>query len=96
MQSGNKSKIGVMRAKDGMNLYDTDKSQIGSNLSSPIYKQFPEVLNLGKTACLTRTGYGTYSFFDQAHKKVIKKGVYWTTLANQGEEMRLMLTIELE
>ena len=96
MQPGGKSKLWVMRAKDGMNLYDTDRSQIGLNLSSPIYQRFPETLNLGKMACQTRTGYGTYNFFDQAHDKVVKKGVYWTTLANQGDEMRLMLTIELE
>jgi hypothetical protein len=34
MQPGGKSKLWVMRAKDGMNLYDTDRSQIGLNLSS--------------------------------------------------------------
>jgi len=96
MQLGGKSKFWVMRAKDGMTLYETDRSQIGLNLSSPIYRQFPELLNLGKMACQTRTGYGTYSFFDKTHGKVIKKGVYWTTIANQGEEMRLMMTIEQE
>ncbi len=91
-----KAKFWVMRAEDGRVLYDADATQIGMTLSDPMFSQFPELLNLGKRAAQERSGYGTYDFFDQDHKKIVKKSVYWTTLANKGDEIRLMLTRESE
>jgi len=95
-QPEEKAEFWIMRAEDGRVLYDTDVTQIGLTLSDPLFQQFPELQNLGKRVERERTGYGTYEFFDQDHKNIVKKGVYWTTLANKGDEIRLMLTIEME
>jgi hypothetical protein len=95
-QPEEKAKFLVMMAEDGRVLYEADASQIGVTLSDPMFLQFPELLNLGRRAAQERTGYGTYEFFDQDHKKNVKKRVYWTTLANKGDEIRLMLTRESE
>jgi len=95
-QPEEKAKFWIMRAEDGRVLYEADASQIGVTLSDPMFLQFPQLLNLGKRAAQERSGYGTYEFFDHEHKKIVKKSVYWTTLANKGDEIRLMLTRESE
>jgi hypothetical protein len=95
-QPKEKAEFWVMGAKDGTVLYDTDKTQIGLKLTDIVFQQFSELQNLGKRVERERAGYGTYEFFDQDHKKTVKKSVYWTTLANRGDEIRLMLTQVLE
>lgn len=95
-QPEEKAEFWIMRAEDGRALYDKDATHIGMTLSDPEFLQFPELQKLGKRVEQERTGYSTYEFFDQDHEKIVKKGVYWTTLANGGDEIRLMLTFELE
>jgi hypothetical protein len=95
-QPKEKAVFWVMRAEEGRVLYDTDVTQIGQNISNPEFLPFPELQNLGKRGEQERNGYGTYEFFDHDHKNIVRKGVYWTTLANKGDEIRLMLTIEME
>lgn len=90
------AKLWIMQAENGRVLYDTDASQIGLTLSDPVYRSFPQLLELGRRVSRERTGFGSYEFFDQDHRKTIKKGVYWTTLANPGVEIRLLLTVELD
>ncbi len=95
-QPGGNSKIWVSKADDATILYDTDHSQILLNESSPMYQNYPELLVLLDRMSTERTGYGTYEFLDQSHGKAIKKGCYWTTIPNQGTQMRLVLTLELQ
>ena len=95
-QPGGNSKIWVIEADDATILYDTDPSQILLNESSPMYQNYPELLKLLDRMSTERTGYGTYEFLDQSHGEKIKKGCYWTTIPNQGTQMRIVLTLELQ
>ena len=95
-QPGGNSKIWVSKADDATILYDTDPSQILLNRSSPMYQNYPELLVLSDRMSIERTGYGTYEFLDQSHGETIKKGCYWTTIPNQGTQMRIVLTLELQ
>jgi len=95
-QPGGNSKIWVSKADDAMIIYDTDPSQILLNKSSPAYQNYPELLVLSDRMSVERTGYGTYQFLDQSHGEAIKKGCYWTTIPNQGTQMRIVLTLELQ
>jgi len=95
-QPGGNSKIWVSKAEDATILYDTDPSQILLNESSPMYQNYPELLVLSDRMSIERTGYGTYEFLDQSHGETIKKGCYWTTIPNQGTQMRIVLTLELQ
>jgi hypothetical protein len=95
-QPGGNSKIWISKADDATILYDTDPSQILLNESSPMYQNYPELLVLSDRMSIERTGYGTYEFLDQSHGETIKKGCYWTTIPNQGTQMRNVLTLELQ
>ena len=95
-QPDGNSKIWVSKADDATILYDTDPSQILLNESSPMYQNYPELLVLSERMSMERTGYGTYEFLDQSHGETIKKGCYWTTIPNQGTQMRIVLTLELQ
>jgi len=66
------------------------------NESSPVYQNYPELLEISERMSVERTGYGTYKFLDQSHGEAIKKGCYWTTIPNQGTQMRIVLTLELQ
>jgi hypothetical protein len=95
-QPGGNSKIWVSKADDATILYDTDPSQILLNESSPVYQNYPELLELSDRMSVERTGYGTYEFLDQSHGEAIKKGCYWTTIPTHGTQMRIILTLELQ
>jgi hypothetical protein len=90
--SGN-SKIWVSKADEGTILYETDPTQLLLNKSSSMYQNYPELLKLFDRMSIERTGYGTYEFLDQSHGETIKKGCYWTTIPNEGTQMRLVLTL---
>lgn len=90
------SKIWVSKADDATILYETDPTQILLNRSSSIYQAYPSVLKLADRMSAERTGYGTYEFLDQSHNETIKKGCYWTTVPNEGTEMRIILTLDLD
>ncbi len=95
-QPGGNSKIWIARADDATKLYDTDPSQILLNKSSQIYQNFPQLLELSNRISVERTGYGTYEFLDQSHGETIRKGCYWTTIPNNGMQMRIILTLDLQ
>jgi len=94
-QPGGNSKIWMSKADDGTVLYETDLSQMLLNKSSSMYLDYPELLKIFDRMSLERTGYATYEFLDESHGNTIKKGCYWTTISNDGTEMRIVLTIEL-
>lgn len=94
-QNDGNSKIWVSKADDGTILYETDPSQILLNKSSTMYQDYPELLELSDRMSAERTGYGTYEVLDQSHGEMIKKGCYWITIPNEGTEMRIVLTLQL-
>ena len=94
-QPGGNSKIWVSKADDATILYETDPSQILLNKSSAMYQDYPELLGLFDRMSMERTGFGTYRFLDQSHGETIKKSCYWTTIPDEGTQMRIVLTQEL-
>jgi hypothetical protein len=79
---------------NGFILYETDPSQIGLNaFEDPVFKQFPDLMALVDRIRTDVSGYGTYEFYNDQHNQTVRKGLYWTTIYNQREPIRLMLTV---
>lgn len=77
--------------KDGLNLYDTDSSQIGKNLfEDPIYKPYPQLLALGRDVVAERSGMGSYVFLNKEHNENVTKEICWTTVGLHDNEWRLV------
>lgn len=67
--------------KDGTLIYDTDPSQIGSNIfSDQLYKGYPELVSLGKRMVREKNGRGYYTFLIHGTDKIIKKQAVWKTI----------------
>jgi len=67
--------------KDGLLLYETDPTQMGLNLfTDPLYKDYPELIKLGKRMVKEKEGKGFYTFLIHGTKKVIKKQAAWKTV----------------
>ena len=66
--------------KDGLILYETDPTQAGLNLfTDPLYKDYPELIALGKRIIKEKEGIGLYSFLIHGTKNVVKKRAVWKT-----------------
>jgi len=77
---------------DGMDIFDSDASQIGMNVTGPDYDGFPEVQELGARMLGEASGHGTYSYYaDLSLQKVVDKECYWTTVGTMGTEWRLVI-----
>jgi hypothetical protein len=71
----------MVMQKDGLILYKTDPAQIGHNtFTDPLYKDFPELLALGKRMIKEKEGEGFYSFLTPGTKNVVKKRNVWKTV----------------
>ena len=75
-----KVKCWVMQ-KDGLIIYETDPAQSGLNLfTNPLYKDFPELIALGKKMIKHREGSGGYAFLTPGTKNIVKKRALWKTI----------------
>jgi hypothetical protein len=76
---------------DGLNVYDTDKSQIGKNLfTDPMYQPYADLQALGKQIVAGTTGTGSYSFPATGGGQVVRKQVYWMTVGLHETAWRLV------
>ena len=67
--------------KDGVILYETDETQIGLNIfTDPRYKNYPELIALGKRMIKEKDGQGFYSFQAQGTKNIVRKKACWKTI----------------
>ncbi|KAF0154629.1 MAG: methyl-accepting chemotaxis protein [Syntrophaceae bacterium] len=67
--------------KDGLILYETDPTQTGLNLfTDPLYKDYPELIALGKRTIKEKEGVGFYTFLIHGTKNVVKKRAAWKTV----------------
>ncbi|HBO34965.1 MAG TPA: hypothetical protein DD636_09605 [Anaerolineaceae bacterium] len=74
------AKCWVMQ-KDGLLLYETDPMQMGLNLfTDPLYKDYPELIKLGKQMVKEKEGKGFYTFLIHGTKTVVKKQAVWKTV----------------
>ncbi len=66
--------------KDGLLLYETDPAQRGLNLfTDPLYKDYPELITLGRRMVKEKEGKGFYTFLIHGTKNVVKKQAVWRT-----------------
>ena len=71
----------MVMQKDGLILYKTDQTQIGRNtFTDPLYKDFPELIALGKRMIKEKEGKGFYTFGTPGTKNVVKKLAVWKTI----------------
>ncbi|HOT07595.1 MAG TPA: cache domain-containing protein [Methanotrichaceae archaeon] len=84
---------------DGWLIYDEDASQIGNNLfEDQLYRQFSDLLELGRRIVAERSGHGYYSYFQvvEGNNMSVNKECYWTTAGLHGMEWRLVVTRVIE
>ena len=77
-------------------IFDTDASQIGKDLTDPIYESYPELLSFVHRVAEESSGYGTYKFTLDGSGQVVSKECYWTTISVYGQEWRLALIHSLD
>ena len=71
----------LVMQKDGLILYKTDPMQIGRNtFTDPLYKDFPELIALGKRMIKEKEGKGFYTFGTPGTKNIVKKRSAWKTV----------------
>ena len=86
VEAGRGVKTWVMQ-KDGLIIYETDHSQIGLNLfTDPLYKDYPELIDLGKKMINEASGQGAYTFLINGTQKVVRKEAAWRTLNFYGKD----------
>ena len=67
--------------KDGVILYETDPAQTGLNIfSDDLYKNYPELIALGKRMVKEKKGKGFYTFQALGTKSIVKKQAAWKTI----------------
>ncbi len=90
VEAGRGVKTWVMQ-KDGLIIYETDHSQIGLNLfTDPLYKDYPELIELGKRMTREASGQGSYTFLINGTSKVVRKEAAWRTLNFYGNNWILV------
>jgi len=83
--------------RDGRILYDPDPSEIGRMLfEDPLYKDYPSLLELGRTMAKERAGMGSYYFLREGLQGNATKVTYWTTVGLHGNEWRLAVVRAVE
>lgn len=78
---------------DGVDIYDTDPSQIGLNIIyGPDYQDFPQVQTIGRRMINETTGHGTYSYLiSLSSQAAVNKECSWTTVGAEGIAWRLAI-----
>lgn len=67
--------------KNGVILYETDPAQTGLNIfSDDLYKNYPELIALGKRMVKEEKGKGFYTFQSPGTNRIVKKQAAWKTI----------------
>ncbi len=75
----------------GRILYDADPSQVGLNLfTSPVYKPFDQLLQLGNMIAKKDHGVGVYTFKAYLTNRLSSKKAIWQTVSLYGTDWRLV------
>lgn len=78
---------------NGLMIYDMDVKQIGLNVfRDPLFKPFPELIDLAKKVGAANEGSGGYRFYRKVGEKPVTKVAYWRTVAIHGTTWRLVIT----
>jgi TRAP-type mannitol/chloroaromatic compound transport system substrate-binding protein len=94
--AGTKYTMWVMQP-DGLITYDADPEEIGKNLfTDPLYKDYSELVALGRGIAVINSGIGEYPFFDTGMHKTVKKQARWVTFELYNTKWKLILVEELK
>jgi len=75
----------------GRTLYDADTQHVGQNLfSSPLFRPYPSLIELGRQIARDPSGAGKYTFPDRTTKAAVTKNAYWRTVSMYGTDWRLV------
>jgi hypothetical protein len=78
--------------KDGIVVYDTDESQIGTNVLTMDYADYPALQVLVWKIRNETTGYGAYSYVASHHSQnTASKQCFWATVGSEGIAWRIVL-----
>jgi hypothetical protein len=81
---------------DGVEVYDTDPTQIGLNITGPEYNDYPTVQAMGWRMINETSGFITYSFATALHSGVqVTKECYWTSIGMHAVMWRLVVVHRL-
>ena len=87
-QPGGRAEIWAMMP-EGTIVYETNAEEIGRNtFTDPLFQPFSDLLAVAERVKMERSGKGSYEIFGKARE------VFWTTVDYQGEEIRLLLSLD--
>jgi hypothetical protein len=76
---------------DGMIIYDADPQEVGKMLfTDPVYRPFPELLQLGEGIAAEPAGQGAYSYFETGTSRVVHKDAWWISVGLHGTVWRVV------
>jgi hypothetical protein len=86
--------INVMQI-DGLNIYDSNGKDAGTNLlTDPRYQSYTELVSLGHRIADEESGSGSYSYLSSEGSQVVKKQAYWVSTGLHGTEWRVVAVAE--
>ena len=81
---------------DSRVIYDLDPQEIGRvTLTDPLFKAYPEVLELAVHISHSPSGAGSYKFLRAGFAEATTKRAWWTTVGLHGTEWRLVISQEV-
>jgi len=80
--------------KNSTLIYDANNEEQGKNIfTDQAYEGYTELLTFIHKVVDTKSGYGTYSYFDDlvASRPLVSKEAYWTTIGIHNADWRLVI-----
>lgn len=80
--------------KNSTLIYDANNEEQGKNIfTDQAYEGYTELLTFIHKVVDTKSGYGTYSYFDDlvASRPLVSKEAYWTTIGIYNADWRLVI-----
>ncbi|MDD4952638.1 MAG: hypothetical protein PHV85_08820 [Desulfovibrionaceae bacterium] len=83
--------------RTGLVLYDADPSEVGKNtFSDPMFKDYPELIEVAKKICAQDSGRGVYEFRAAEGRGKVRKSIAWDSAGLHGTLWRVCVMETLE
>jgi len=81
----------------GQIIYDPDTQEVGRNVfTDPLYKPYPELIDLSERIAMTGEGDGLYQFLATGFDEVVMKRAHWGTAGIHNMQWRIVLVQVVE
>jgi hypothetical protein len=81
---------------DGLNIYDSEGNDIGTNLfTDPEFQSYPDLIALGHRIVAQESGSGSYTFIGHTTGKTVKKLAFWASVKLHDTAWRLVSVNEI-